>query len=98
MTPPEHAPTRAARAQMAARMARAGASIDSIMAKSGVAEEDAAAAIADAGRRAPATMTLRCNRTGRSWPVRSQRGAYLKAQIHGLTDWGLFPAMPTGDS
>lgn len=89
---PDLPPTRAARAAMAARMARHGATIDSIMAKAGVAEDEAAEAIAAAGRTTPATLTIVCHRSGRTWSARSARGAYLRAQILGLTDWGLYGA------
>jgi hypothetical protein len=30
---------------------------------------------------------VRCNRTGRWWAARTQRGAYRRVCLEGLTDW-----------
>ena len=39
--------------------------------------------------------TLRCNKTGRQWRTRSERGAYRMAHLIGLTDWDSYPGEPT---
>lgn len=35
-------------------------------------------------------VTLRCNRTGRFWHLRSWRAAYFQVCLNGLTDWAWY--------
>lgn len=37
-------------------------------------------------------IIVRCNDTGQMWRATSWRGAYLRAQLSGLTDWEWWPA------
>ena len=41
-----------------------------------------------------ATWTFRCNKTGRQWRARSERGAYRMAHLIGLTDWDCWQGEP----
>lgn len=37
-----------------------------------------------------AYWAVRCHRTGRIWTSPTERGAYLRAQLRGLTDYDLY--------
>lgn len=41
-----------------------------------------------------ASWTFRCNKTGRQWRARSERGAYRMAHLMGLTDWDCWQGDP----
>ena len=53
-------------------------------------EDEVIAAIERSGRTLP-RMIVTCEKTGRHWPARSERGAYRLAQIKGLVDWNFAP-------
>ena len=52
----------------------------------GIDEEEILKALEAAGRKLP-KLVLVCQKTGRWWSVRSERGAYRQAQLLGLVDW-----------
>lgn len=53
----------------------------------GVDEEHICDVLERAGRPVKAVGLLVCNRTNRTWKVRSERGAYRLSMLQGLTDW-----------
>jgi hypothetical protein len=50
-------------------------------------EDDVCDILQKAGKPVAAIGVLTCNKTGRHWNVRSERGAYRMAQLKGLVDW-----------
>jgi hypothetical protein len=52
----------------------------------GIDEEEVLKALEAAGRKLP-KLVLVCQKSGRWWKVRSERGAYRQAQLLGLVDW-----------
>lgn len=58
--------------------------------KLGIDEEDVLNALETSGKRMP-RLLLRCAKSNRTWSVRSERGAYLLAQLKGLTTYQVEP-------
>lgn len=54
--------------------------------KLGIDEEEVLKALEASGKKLP-RLLLRCLRSNRTWPVRSERGAYRLAQLKGLTTY-----------
>jgi len=53
----------------------------------GIDEEEVCDILEKQGKPARSQGVLTCQKTGRFWKVRSERGAYRMAQLQGLVDW-----------
>ena len=58
--------------------------------KLGIDEEEVLMALEQSGKKLP-KLLLRCTNSNRTWPVRSERGAYRLAQLKGLTTYQVEP-------